>query len=156
MRLNLRRKWIFFSIGTNDLIQYLIAVDRGNEKVADLFDSFHPAVIRFIKKIIDIAHENKIPVSLCGEMASDPKATVLLTGLGIDEMSVVPYEYPEIKSLIRNTNFNSAEKLAEEILNCNNAVSIRQKLTYQYESTRIDKSKNNIGLTGESTQINIS
>lgn len=89
-------------------------------------------------------------------MASDPKATVLLTGLGIDEMSVVPYEYPEIKSLIRNTNFNSAEKLAEEILNCNNAVSIRQKLTYQYESTRIDKSKNNIGLTGESTQINIS
>jgi len=145
----------FFSIGTNDLIQYLIAVDRGNEKVADLFDSFHPAVIRFIKKIIDIAHENKIPVSLCGEMASDPKATVLLTGLGIDEMSVVPYEYPEIKSLIRNTNFNSAEKLAEEILNCNNAVSIRQKLTYQYESTRIDKSKNNIGLTDESTQISL-
>lgn len=129
----------FFSIGTNDLTQYLLAVDRGNEKVAPLFDNFHPSVLKFIKKIIDTGHSNNIPVNVCGEMASDPKATALLTGLGIDELSVVPYEYPKIKGLIREIKFSDAEKLAEEILMHSESEPIIRRLTEYYESIRIDK-----------------
>lgn len=129
----------FFSIGTNDLTQYILAVDRGNEKVAPLFDSFHPSVLKFIKKIIETGHNNNIPVSICGEMASDPKATALLTGFGIDELSVVPYEYPEIKGLIREINFSDAEKLADEILTYSDSEPIIKRLSEFYESIRLDK-----------------
>lgn len=119
----------FFSIGTNDLIQYLLAVDRGNEMVSYLFQPFHPAVIRAIKRVVDAAHKNKITVSLCGEMASDPVAAILLIGMGIDELSVVPSIFPEIKSIIRQIRFSEVKDLASQVLKLNTEAQIKEVLT---------------------------
>ena len=102
----------FFSIGTNDLIQYLLAVDRGNEMISNMFQEFHPAVIRALKKIIDSAHKNNIVVSICGEMASVPAATSVLIGLGIDELSVIPSVLPEIKQIIRVIKMSEVKSLS--------------------------------------------
>jgi phosphotransferase system enzyme I (PtsI) len=102
----------FLSIGTNDLIQYLLAVDRGNEIVSDLYQEFDPAVLRTIRHIIKEAHKHKIPVGMCGEMAGDPLATLLLLGLGLDEFSVIPTILPEIKKIIRSVSLKDAQKLA--------------------------------------------
>jgi phosphoenolpyruvate-protein phosphotransferase (PTS system enzyme I) len=122
----------FFSIGTNDLIQYLLAVDRGNELISDLFQPFHPAVVKTIKKIIETGHKNNITVSVCGEMASNPMAAVLLIGLGIDELSVVPSVFPEIKAIIRCLSFNQVKSLAQELLTFSTESEIRNKLTAFY------------------------
>ena len=105
----------FFSIGTNDLIQYLLAVDRGNELVADLYQEFHPAVIRTLRSIVESGHKNKIKVSICGEMASNPFAVPVLLGLDIDELSVIPGRYPEIKQIIRAIKYSEAKELIEKI-----------------------------------------
>lgn len=123
----------FFSIGTNDLIQYLLAVDRGNELISDMFQPFHPAVIKTIKKIIETGHRNEIPVSVCGEMASNPMAAVLLIGLGIDELSVVPSVFPEIKSIIRCLSFEMVKEFSDELLTYSTESEIREKLTAFYE-----------------------
>ncbi len=106
----------FLSIGTNDLIQYLIAVDRGNENVSSLYQEFHPAVIKTIRHIIKEGHQHNKPVSMCGEMAGDPVATLLLLGLGLDEFSVVPLILPEIKKIIRSVTFKEAEEIANRVL----------------------------------------
>jgi phosphotransferase system enzyme I (PtsI) len=106
----------FFSIGTNDLIQYTLAVDRGNELISSMFLEFHPAILRAIKSITDAAHRNGIRISVCGEMASDPLAVAVLIGLGIDELSVVPSVFPEIKQIIRRLKYYEAKSLAEKIL----------------------------------------
>lgn len=123
----------FFSIGTNDLIQYLLAVDRGNENISDLFLEFHPAVLRAIKHISDAAHRNNIKISVCGEMASDPLATAVLIGLGIDELSVTPFIFPEIKQLIRNLNFEDVKKLCDEILLLSEEAEIKAKVEKYYK-----------------------
>ncbi|MEP7146909.1 MAG: phosphoenolpyruvate--protein phosphotransferase [bacterium] len=115
----------FFSIGTNDLIQYILAVDRGNEYISNLYQQFHPSVIRAISSISEAAHLNKIKISVCGEMASDPLATPVLIGLGIDELSVVPSMFPEIKQIIRKINYEDAKKLCEEILTHGSEEKIR-------------------------------
>jgi phosphotransferase system enzyme I (PtsI) len=106
----------FFSIGTNDLIQYTIAVDRGNEKVAYLHEPFHPAVLRLVKKVIDEGHAAGIPVSMCGEMASDPFAAVILLGLGLDEFSMSAVSVPDVKRTIRAVNMEEARQVAAEAL----------------------------------------
>jgi phosphotransferase system enzyme I (PtsI) len=113
----LAREVDFFSIGTNDLIQYILAVDRGNEYISGLYQEFHPAVLRAIKSITDAAHRNNIRISVCGEMASDPLATAVLVGLGIDELSVVPSVFPKIKQIIRKINYSDASKFRAEIDN---------------------------------------
>ncbi|MCI0707802.1 MAG: phosphoenolpyruvate--protein phosphotransferase [Ignavibacteriae bacterium] len=106
----------FISIGTNDLIQYLLAVDRGNEFVSSLYQEFHPAVVRFIRRIIERAKSHDIWVGMCGEMAGDPMATVLLLGLGLDEFSVVGTSLPEIKKIIRSTSYEEAQRIAQRVL----------------------------------------
>ena len=111
----LARKVDFFSIGTNDLIQYTIAVDRGNERIAYLYEPFHPGVLRLIRIIIDHAHDAGIPVSMCGEMAGDPLATVILLGLGLDMYSMSAFTIPEVKRIIRTVTMWEAEELVGTI-----------------------------------------
>ena len=111
----------FFSIGTNDLIQYSLAVDRANEKVAYLFDFGHPAVLRLIKNVIDIAHQNHIWVGMCGEMAGEPIYSFLLLGFGLDEFSMPPPRVPQIRHLIRNVSFKDAQQISEEALKYSNS-----------------------------------
>jgi phosphotransferase system enzyme I (PtsI) len=106
----------FFSIGTNDLIQYLLAIDRLNDRIAHLYEPTHPAVIRTIKRIVDEAHKAKIKVSVCGEMASDPLYAPLLLGLGVDELSMTPSLIPAVKFLVRAMKMSDAKALTEEAL----------------------------------------
>ncbi|MDR1305945.1 MAG: phosphoenolpyruvate--protein phosphotransferase [Treponema sp.] len=106
----------FFSIGTNDLIQYTLAVDRGNEKVSYLAQPAHPAVLRFIKLAIDAAHARGISAAMCGELAGDPAAAPLLTGLELDEFSMTAASIPQVKRIIRGMDFESCRSLAEEAL----------------------------------------
>lgn len=106
----------FFSIGTNDLTQYVLAVDRGNTKIAALYDSFHPAVIRAIAAIITAGHQAGIPVGMCGEFASDENAIRLLLGLGLDEFSVNAGSVALVKHRIRNSSLSECQKLAKTVL----------------------------------------
>jgi phosphotransferase system enzyme I (PtsI) len=124
----LARRVDFFSIGTNDLVQYLVAVDRNNELIADLYQEFHPAVVRAVKTIIDTGHANGVWVGMCGELAGNPLATVMLLGLGLDEFSMVPSIIPEVKKIIRSTNFNEALQVAEDVLQLPTAAKIRAYL----------------------------
>jgi len=106
----------FFSIGTNDLIQYALAVDRVNEKIAYLYEPAHPAVLRLIKTIIENGHREKIWVGMCGEMAGDVALTIVLLGLGLDEFSTSPIIIPEVKRIIRAVKYEEAKKIAEKAL----------------------------------------
>jgi phosphotransferase system enzyme I (PtsI) len=109
----LAEKCDFFSIGTNDLIQYLLAIDRGNNRIAHLYDPAHPAVLRVLKQIVDQGHARKIKVSVCGEMAGDPMYVPLLLGLGVDELSMTPSLLPSVKFLIRAMKMAEAKDLAQ-------------------------------------------
>ncbi|MDR3114796.1 MAG: phosphoenolpyruvate--protein phosphotransferase [Treponema sp.] len=108
----------FFSIGTNDLIQYCLAVDRGNERVNYLAQPSHPAVLRYLRKIIQSAHEKGITAAMCGELAGDPSATALLLGLGLDEFSMTAQSIPQVKRIIRGVTLESCRILAEKALQC--------------------------------------
>lgn len=114
----------FFSIGTNDLIQYTLAVDRVNERVAYLYEPTHPAVLSLIKRTVDAGHRNNIWVGLCGEMAADPILVPLLLGMGIDELSVSPAAVPMVKDSVRAVSFVQAQELAEEALKCENGTEV--------------------------------
>ncbi len=101
----------FFSIGTNDLIQYLLAVDRNNDGVAHLYEPLHPAVLRLLEQVVEKAHARGIPVSLCGEAASDPLTAMVFLGYGIDELSMAPSSVPVIKQLIRRVPAQDARQV---------------------------------------------
>ena len=120
----LARRCQFFSLGTNDLIQYSLAVDRLNEKIAHLYEPTHPAVVRLIQWTADAAHRAGIWCGLCGEMASDPALTPLLLGLGVDELSTAPSLVPQIKFLIRRLKMQDAKALADFALNCESGKEI--------------------------------
>ncbi len=107
----LAREVDFFSIGTNDLIQYSLGIDRGNRHVSHLYQPLHPAVVRSIKHVADMAHKEGIPVSVCGEMASDPYCLPILLGMGIDEVSMAPQAIPGIKHIIRNIDLDECREL---------------------------------------------
>lgn len=114
----------FFSIGSNDLIQYVLACDRGNEKISYLYEPLHPSVLKLIKMTIDNAHKNNIKVSICGEMASDIYNTIVLVGLGIDEISLSPIKLLEVKKTIRNISYSEIEKVVLPTLDMKDQKSV--------------------------------
>ncbi len=118
----------FLSIGTNDLTQFVLAVDRGNAMVADLHSPYHPAVLHLIKQTVDAGHEAGIWVGLCGEFAGDPAATLLLLGLGLDEFSTSPPMIPEIKKLIRSASLEESKEFAKNALRAKTATEVRNTL----------------------------
>ncbi len=119
----------FLSIGSNDLIQYLLAVDRGNSLVSSLYREFEPSVLAVINDVIKVAHEAGIWVGLCGEMAAHPLATSLLVGMGMDELSVVPVALPKIKKIIRSLKYSQMQKLAATVLRMTTAEEVEQYLS---------------------------
>lgn len=118
----------FFSIGTNDLVQYTLAVDRMNEHISDLYDHFHPAVLRLIKMVIDASHRNNIWTGMCGEMAGDLQATEILLGLGLDEFSVSPTLLPRVKHQLLQLSTEKAKKTAEKVLNLGTPADVLEYL----------------------------
>jgi phosphotransferase system enzyme I (PtsI) len=108
----------FFSIGSNDLIQYTLAADRTNEKVSHLYEPTHPAIIRLIKTTVDAAHKNGIWAGVCGEIAGDPALAPLLIGLGVDELSAAPTIVAQVKYMIRRLKLAETEELAAFALQC--------------------------------------
>jgi len=115
----LAREVDFFSIGTNDLVQYSLAIDRGNRKVAHLYHPLHPAVIRMVKHVVDIGRENNISVVMCGEMAGDPYNMPILIGLGLNELSMVPQSIPAVKDMIKKLNAADSSLFLAEVLKQN-------------------------------------
>ncbi len=118
----------FFSIGTNDLIQYTLAVERGNEKVASLYTHFHPAVIRLIKYVIDSAHNNGIICGMCGEAAGDSLYIPLLVGMGLDDFSMNANKILESRKLVRSLDYSECKTLADEVLKMVHREEIKEKL----------------------------
>lgn len=115
----LAKKSHFFSIGTNDLIQYTIAVDRGNENIAYLYDPLHPGVLRLIRMVVENAHKAGIVAGMCGEMAGDPLYTLVLLGLGLDEFSMSSFGIPRVKQIIRSTSVAEAEEFVGRLMELN-------------------------------------
>lgn len=119
----------FLSIGTNDLVQYLLAVDRANERISYLYKHLHPAVLRAIRDIITAGHQQGVWVGMCGEMASDPLATLILLGLGLDEFSVSPFAVPEIKKIIRSIDHREACRITKKALHFEKASEVERFMT---------------------------
>lgn len=118
----------FFSIGSNDLIQYTMAVDRVNEKVAQLYDPTHPAILRLIRSVVEAAHNNNIPVAVCGEMAGQPLYVPLLVGMGVDELSVGASSIPRVKEVIRLLKLTDAQELAATTLHVTHGHEVQAML----------------------------
>ncbi|MHC4158019.1 MAG: phosphoenolpyruvate--protein phosphotransferase [Planctomycetota bacterium] len=133
MASTLARDFDFFSIGTNDLIQYTLAVDRGNELVSTIYSSADPAVLRLIRTVIQDAHKAQIDLSVCGEMASDPEYIMLLLGLGVRTLSLAHPMMPEIKQIIRSVTIEDCNNVVRKILGMN---SERQISNYLRDATR--------------------
>lgn len=119
----------FLSVGTNDLTQYLLAVDRGNERVAKRFDSLHPAVITALQHVVEAGRQQHTPVSVCGQAAGDPAMAILLLGMGINSLSMSASDLPRIKSVIRSITREQARSLLNEVLQMEKATPIRELLT---------------------------
>lgn len=123
----------YFSIGTNDLIQYTLAVDRSNEKVAYLYEPFHPAVLKLLKQIVTAGRTAGLNISVCGEMASDPVSAIVLMGLGVDELSMSAISVPQVKRAIRRVSLSDARQMAEELLSEKSISGVHQVLQKHLE-----------------------
>jgi len=132
----------FLSIGTNDLIQYLMAVDRGNDYVSGLYQEFHPAVIRILSHIVYEGKKSKATVSICGEMAADTLAVPFLVGIGLDSLSVSPSAVPSVKRTIRALEYSKAKKLAEECLSLSSEEEIIQTIEKFFKDNLIQRTRN--------------
>jgi len=124
----LAREVDFFSVGTNDLIQYALAIDRINEQVAYLYEPLHPAVLRMLRGVVSAAHNEGIWISMCGEMASDPLHGLLLVGLGFDELSMTPGAIPLMKRIIRSVTYGQAAEVAQRLFGCATAQEVERLL----------------------------
>ncbi|MBT9439681.1 MAG: phosphoenolpyruvate--protein phosphotransferase [Desulfobacterales bacterium] len=129
----------FFSLGTNDLIQYSLAIDRGNRNVAHLYHSLHPAIIRMIKQLADVARNKGIKLFMCGEMASDPINLPILLGLGIDELSMNPQSIPAVKSMIRALKVEDARAFMKDVFKQNTASGVEELIRETYGSILFEK-----------------
>ena len=118
----------FVSIGTNDLIQYLLAVDRGNLKVASLYEPFHPAVLAALNQVIRAAKDNGKRVAMCGEMAGDPLSTLLLMGMGLEEFSMESLSIPVVRKLVRSVSYERAFAIGQEALRMDRVDEIKRYL----------------------------
>lgn len=127
----------FFSIGTNDLCQYTLAVDRMNEKVSYLYDPLHPAIIRLVKNVIDASHKEGIFTGMCGEMAGDPYSALILLGLGLDEFSMSALSIPQIKKIIRSVTMVKAKEIAEKALTLSTAEEVKELVDKELENLDI-------------------
>jgi phosphotransferase system enzyme I (PtsI) len=116
----------FFSLGTNDLVQYLLAVDRGNDEVADWFRSLHPSVLLSIKRTIEAARAASIPAVVCGEMASTPAYAAILIGLGATELSMSISAIPRVRRMVEGVTVRELKEIAEECLNCETADDVEE------------------------------
>ena len=132
----------FLSIGTNDLIQYLMAVDRGNDLVSDLYQEFSPAVLRTIKKIVDEAKLAGKPLSLCGEMAADTLAMPILVGLGLESLSISPATIPYAKRIIKSFNYKDAKKMADKCITVCYEAEIEETIQKFFEENDITRTRN--------------
>ncbi len=128
----------FFSIGTNDLIQYALAIDRGNEQVAHLYEPLHPGILRLIHQIVRAGHEAGIEVAMCGEMAGDLLYVPFLVGLGLDELSMNPQTIPAVKILIRSLSYARCQELAKKALHLPHPAEIRALLEEELKSLDLD------------------
>jgi len=118
----------FLSVGSNDLTQYILAVDRNNSRVANLYDALHPAVLKAISQVVSAAHAAGKPVSICGEMAGDPAAVILLLAMGFDVLSMNATSIPKTKWVLRSFSVSRAEELLAEVLSMPDAISVRRIL----------------------------
>ncbi len=123
----------FFSIGTNDLIQYTLAADRTNQEVAALYNAGDPAVLRLIEMVVGAARPHGLAVNVCGEMSGEPLYTMLLLGLGLRQLSVTPHNIPEIKKIIRSITIEEANEVSREALRLETARDVNN---YLREKTR--------------------
>ncbi|OGW61414.1 MAG: phosphoenolpyruvate--protein phosphotransferase [Nitrospirae bacterium RBG_16_64_22] len=137
----------FFSVGTNDLIQYAMAIDRQNENVAYLYEPLHPAVLRLVRHIVESGRAAGIPVSMCGEMAGDPLFSVILLGLGFDELSMIGLSVPRVKKIIRSVTMDEARMLVTRALDCKTAAEA-QETVYAFMRARFPEE-----ITSEGEQI---
>jgi phosphotransferase system enzyme I (PtsI) len=129
----LAREVDFFSIGTNDLIQYALAIDRVNEHVSYLYEPLHPAILRLIRRIVDGAHDARIPVSMCGEMAGEPFFAYVLLGLGLDELSMNATSIPRVKRILRKSVAYEAKEFTGGLLLHTTAAEIAKILRKKLE-----------------------
>jgi len=134
----LAEKVNFFSIGTNDLIQYSVAVDRANDKISKLFEPFHPGILRLIRLTVESAHAKGISVAVCGEMGADPASALLLAGLGVDELSMTPSFIPVVKRFLRSISMEQAKRIAEQALKCGVAAEVKKIIDKEIHAFRIE------------------
>jgi phosphotransferase system enzyme I (PtsI) len=129
----------FFSVGTNDLIQYSFAIDRGNKDVLHLFQPLDPAVLRMLKHLADVARDKGIKISVCGEMASYPIHIPILLGIGMDELSMNPQSIPAVKSMIRSLKIEDIRLFVQTVLKQTSAINVYKLLLDTYGDLLPDK-----------------
>jgi phosphotransferase system enzyme I (PtsI) len=130
---SLARECDFLSIGTNDLTQFTLAVDRGNQRISHLYDPFHPAVLGLISRTVQSTRERGTLVAVCGELASDPVGAIVLAGLGVDELSMSPWSILEVKKILRSINWEDARDAAREAMAMPGGREVHAMLSYRFK-----------------------